>query len=424
MRVITAVSVTVSMAVSIVLAAACGKKADPNPAASGSATPVAARAQDAGAPPATRADAAIAPAPTYTKAQRDEYRKHLAAGRKLGASKKWGEATAEFEAALAVIPMDGRALAELGLAAYAAGDFKKARKANSDAIRVAGEPKLRAAGYYNLGLVAVAEHDDAAAAEAFRASLALRPGNAAVEKALAKLGHDAPAPGVRGDDIACSTPAPLDDICACLVKEATDAGDPGDTPSCEPQTRGGDDGSEISMPASPPAGFDVVTVTHSTHELAAFLVAGSGKKWRVVEPIGTSYNPGSFGISETLSIDKIEQRKVGSHAVLWVETTHSHIDNDAGINESESTTTRDVLLCPLTAKIRCALGVTLDYSYDRSILIEDEEANAGIQHTPGLPITNRRTLALAIADDGTATVTLDKGTAPESPGVLGPHRLW
>ena len=89
----------VTAAVALGLSLSCGDKKPPAPKPK----------QDAGAP----RDAAAAPdGPTrseYTPAQKKRYRRHLAAGRRLADAKKWGEATREFEKALEVIAMDGRA---------------------------------------------------------------------------------------------------------------------------------------------------------------------------------------------------------------------------------------------------------------------------------------------------------------------------
>jgi len=63
------------------------------------------------------------PRPSHTPEELREYRQKLEAGRKLARAKKWGEAVTAFEAALAVVPMDSRALSELGWAAFQAGDY-------------------------------------------------------------------------------------------------------------------------------------------------------------------------------------------------------------------------------------------------------------------------------------------------------------
>ncbi|MCE9577467.1 MAG: hypothetical protein K8W52_30240 [Deltaproteobacteria bacterium] len=426
------------LATLISLCAACGAKHDAPPAGSaapptpaGSAAPATATAPTA--KPATKGAKGAKPAaPAPTKAARAAYRKHLSAGRKLGAAKRWGEATTEFEAALAAVPKDGRALAELGLAAYAAGDYKKARRANNDAVRVAAEPKVKAASFYNLGLIAEAEHDQAGAAAAYAASLALRPGNATVIKALTKLGKTPPTPGETFEDPPCSTPVALDKLCACLTAAdpAAVPDDPSEprTPYCEHGDSLPTDDDTLSITAKVPTGYELFWVDVSDdHEATLFLAAGSGDAWRIVSALEGTYNPGMFGINEELAVPKIEIRTVGARKVLWIETHHVHNDSDAGINEAETAVTDSVLVCPIgddKTPTRCVLDVPVVEDYTRDVLLDDADADPDVVHSPGLPIHGRTELAIALGADGIATVTLKSGTAPDRPGLLGPHKLW
>lgn len=412
---------------------ACGKKTEAPGA--GSAKVAAVATIDAAAAPAAPAASKPKPAaPTPpTRAQLADYRKHLAAGRALGKDKRWGEAVGEFEAALVALPMDARALGELGFAAYQAGDYKKARKADDLAVHVAAEPKVRAASYYNLGLVADAENDAPAAVAAYRASLALRPDNAVVLKALTRLRQPGPAAAARVDQPPCPGPGTIDALCTCLIatlptgEPPPDPDDADDKPSCDPLDAPGDPSDEARVAVAPPKGFQVLELDdRPDHERSLYLAVGAGAKARVVAWLGTAYNPGMMGIGERLSVDKLELRTIGAHQVLWIETTHEHDDSDAGIDEAESTTTHDVTVCPLAADgtPRCALTVTLDYAYERDALTDDEDPEVKANHTKGLPIHDERHLALALGADGVATVTLVKGAAPDDKRVLGPHRLW
>lgn len=74
-----------------------------------------------------------------TAAQRADYKKHMKAGWALQNKQKWAEAVVEFEAALAAVEADQRAFAELGFSAMNAGDFKKARRADEQAVQVLDE---------------------------------------------------------------------------------------------------------------------------------------------------------------------------------------------------------------------------------------------------------------------------------------------
>src|SRR5262245_57201138 len=109
---------TVLVAALLLVAAACSKAKPAGEPLSALSAPFAAAAIDAGsAAPAASVTPAPAPAkpapPTISKEARATYRKQLAAGRKLAKATKWPEAIAAFEAALAAVPGDDRALSEL-----------------------------------------------------------------------------------------------------------------------------------------------------------------------------------------------------------------------------------------------------------------------------------------------------------------------
>jgi tetratricopeptide (TPR) repeat protein len=217
--------------------------------------------QRAGEPPSAipapshgplRKDASVAAAPQVPSSQpaqpapisretRLAFLAHLRAGRKRSQEARWGEAVSEFEAALAALPMNGRALSELGWAAFQAGDYDKAREANASAIRVASGRAVKAASLYNLGRVAEAtgKHDEAA--RHYAESLRLRP-NDTVARRLNALAHDEAGAAGAGDKsgirvcantafstcpegfdfeyLPCREPAATaEEICHCLSKE-------------------------------------------------------------------------------------------------------------------------------------------------------------------------------------------------------------
>jgi hypothetical protein len=139
------------------------------------------------------------------------------------------------------------------------------------------------------------------------------------------------------------------------------------------------------------------------------------------------------GVYNELAWEKVEERKVGRARLLWIETVEGGYDHDAGINESESHTTRLVTICLLGGATRgapgCPLAVPISYEFDRDILIENEEEEMTAEdkklHTPGLPVHRERQLAVHLAADGTATVTLVKGKADDDvKALLGVHRLF
>ena len=110
----------------------------------------------------------------------------LRTGRELQHKKKFTDAIAAFEQGLAVVADDATLLSELGWTAYLAKDLGKAEAATKKALAAQAAPNVRAATLYNLGLIAEAKSDKAAAAASYFESLRLRP-NGAVRQALAKL---------------------------------------------------------------------------------------------------------------------------------------------------------------------------------------------------------------------------------------------
>lgn len=121
----------------------------------------------------------------------------LASGRTLGAAKRWREAQAALEAAVAERPNDAVALAELGWAAFHAGDVERARSASTLAVEAATEPNLKAMALYNLGL-AIEAADAHAALSLFRESLNLRE-NKTVAAAVRRLANKPNRSTVEGD---------------------------------------------------------------------------------------------------------------------------------------------------------------------------------------------------------------------------------
>src|SRR5882724_3482967 len=86
------------------------------------------------------------------------YQQAMAEGARRMAAKDFSAAVAAFRAALAVRADDARALSELSVASFSAGDFVAAKHAASSAAYEAHDPRLRAMAYYNAGRAAEAQH--------------------------------------------------------------------------------------------------------------------------------------------------------------------------------------------------------------------------------------------------------------------------
>jgi tetratricopeptide (TPR) repeat protein len=415
---------------SVVLVAACGKgdggrSASDKPAADPAAKPAAA-VDPRNAPAAgesvdkgKHADKGKTAPPEVPPAARAEYRERLAAGRKHAKDKRWGEAVTEFEGALAAIPMDGRALSELGWVAFQAGDHAKARKANADAVRVTHDRELKGASLYNLGRVAEAQSDASGAARFYRESMALRP-HKAVAARLAALGKKPPAPGEAALEAPCAEPAAQAAVCDCLKKSVEP--EEGEAVACE-----------VVDDVVLPEGAVIARVDQSSTEHQFYLLVEGKRGWAVAGLLTSLYDGGVAGVYNELEWDKVLEKRPTKARVLWIETVQGGYDHDAGINESESHTTRMLTLCVLegarSGRPSCPLQVPLFYEYDRDILIEEDEDQLSAEdkklHTPGLPIQERRKLDVKLADDGTVTVVLVEGKADEIvKPLLGTRKIF
>ncbi len=373
--------------------AGCGKSSEPpkqEPTAGSSVTKPAPSKGSAAAKPAK-------PDKKLTKEQLAELRKRMKAGWALQKANKWAEAVPEFEAALVAAPSDQRALTELGWSALQAGDFPKAKKATEQAIRVAVDKKVKAAALYNLGLTQEKSGDKDGALKSFLASLALRP-NAIVEQAVGKLG------ATPDKEIAfCDAGKQL---CECVLSDAFDEIQL-DQAKCE-QVASGD----------APAGFKVVHVTSDAFYGSEYTYWVDASN-QLIGVVAGKYDRGRY--MESTERVKAETRTIGDHKVLWLETKTTtdsmYVSMDDDSVKSTADETIHVTLCVLgdgKTATRCPLRLVP--IKQTTVISTDDTRDATKAET---------VVDLAIADDGTATVKLVKGTSDEQIAKLvGPHKLW
>ena len=358
------------------------------------------KAEPPPAPPkvAAPADAAAPKKPAPTKQQLAAYKQHMKAGWALQKDQKWAESVPEFEAALVAIPLDERALTELGWSAMNAGDYSKAKKVDDQAVKVAIDPKVKASALYNLGTVYAKTGATEKARAAFTLSLALRP-NKTVEADLVKLGAK-PAedkPMCQPDQAACD----------CVIGDAFPEYDAAAPPSCAPAD-------------SPVAGFKAYKVTQEPWSYTYLLDEHQG----FVGLIGTELD--RMRVDEEMTVDKAEVKTIAGHKVLWLQTKdHSSETSPAGDESVDiiETDTIAVTLCVMgdaATPTRCPLrGVPLDDS-SSTVHMTDEGTSDGKNSRD-----HETKIELAIADDGTATVKLVSGPSDERLNALiGPHKLF
>jgi len=334
---------------------------------------------------------ASADRPKPSKSQLADYHKHLKAGLAAEHAKKWAAAVGELEAALVAIDSDERALAELGWSAMNAGDFAKARKADAEAVRVAIDPKVKAASLYNLGQIEEKTGDKDAALKSYLASLQLRP-NKTVADATARLGATPTA-----DPPFCN---PGQAVCDCVLTAAFGDYDKAEPPKCEKR----------DPPKIAGAAFEAYWVEQGPWSGLYLLDEHQG----LVGVIGGGLD--RIRVYEDISLDKAEVRTVAGHHVLWLQTRDKASETIIGSDDSMTSTsdeTVDVTLCTIgdaKTPTRCPL---------RRVPI----MNSHLGDRDTKPAVTK--VDLTIADDGTATVKLVSGASePSLDALVGPHKLW
>ncbi|MDC3962956.1 tetratricopeptide repeat protein [Polyangium jinanense] len=386
----------------------------PTPTTTASAAPTAS-ALGEGLPRPKRPKTREAPSPEKMR----EYRKHLTEGRLLAGKSQWPEAIKAFEKALGVVPGDAPALTELGWAAFKAGELERAKKSSEEAINRTTSPKLQAMAHYNLGRIAEERKETKTALDHYRKSVALRP-NETVEKRLAELSkkEKAPAPPAV-EPLPCQTAAvKIADVCACLTKP--EPGEPESPRSCEP----------VKEPKLPRTELTLLEAQTAVFQTDWILVAKGEKGFLPVGKIGSTHNPGAFGIYEELTIPTVTEKTAGKTTVLWFEARRDRHDSDMGIDEYEEETVRTVTLCVppqgKTTEWRCPLTVPVERTYIRDRMqLEGFTPDAETRKlmTKGLPIKEGWALDVKLGD-GKAEVSVTGGKPPPNVAALvGSHPL-
>lgn len=176
---------------SVVFAAACRGEKSPKPepaATAGAAGAVGAGAgSNAGAGSAAAAGPGSAQQPPEDPKVREAYRLGLRKGRKETRAKRYQEAIAGFDAALAAKPNDARALGERGYARLLEGaDLDAAMRDFDLAASGTKDPQVLSEVWFNRGLVEEKRGSAANAIAAFTIANTLRPTKAAGAKLAGK----------------------------------------------------------------------------------------------------------------------------------------------------------------------------------------------------------------------------------------------
>lgn len=388
----------------------------------GGATPGAPAAADTppGAGPAKhvdpKQDAALTPA------QRLAWQDAMEAGRAAHKKKDYAGAVRHFDAALAVVPDDARALGERGWARLQAKELDAAEADTIAAMARTTDRNLLGSLWYNLGRVQEARGGKDAAAVSYQTSLVFRP-NDTVQKRLAALGV-APADPWTATKLAGPWPD-LEAWCAAR-KKALSASDGFETPvvACDPtgaelgdyegpRATNGGPFVEVRVVAAGQPMFGDTLGGSGTVELSLALRTAAG--WFTTEPLVSVYNPGAFGIFNSFLARSLT---VERDRVVFAYSVEGH-DSDMGINEIQEDSSSWLLVCGQgPAGPSCIDPVLTAWRSERRRLIEDEPEEPGIEHD-----------FFKHAWLGTATLTPDGALEvggppnPDQPGLVGRHAL-
>ena len=291
--------------------------------------------------------------PVAARAHAQTFRDQLAAGRAAVAKKQYAEGVTAFTAALKIDPNHAAALAELGWAAYLAGDLDAAQRATERAIAGDASDRTRGAGLYNLGRILEDRGDKDGAATAYQRSLGLRPTDTVAQRlaGLTAAGADA-----RGHDCDLELRAgrPPQDLCKALI-----AGLPADElfsrRDCDvDETEPGEvavDAAGTPMGGEPRTKIDLevaggLRVAHFRVENwlesggssdDVYLAVLYADRWYLAA-LGNAYNPGVGYIGESFTVDAVEARDLvpGGRPELVLTLSAERHDGDYGDNTTEN----------------------------------------------------------------------------------------
>lgn len=394
------------IAVAVIALIGC-KKSNKGPVAtaSGSASDAAQTAAADAAPVASDAPAAAAWELRSKPIELDcgpkpltgSYKASLDAGRAAGKAKKWAEAVAAFERALAVQDGDAAALSELAWATLQTGDAKRSLELAERAIAAsAGQPNAQAASHFNAARAAEALGDIARAKTHYEKSLELRP-NDAIKDRLAKLAAPLPRSLAPGSAIsACQDLASVDEVCKCLATSSKATGIEGNA-ACEPAKERGTQAQLVvvqGQPADPDA---------AAGGTAIVLVAKRGEKWSALQVVESA---GDVDLTETpravhgATVLAYEERDT----TIWVETQNQYSETGAGEHEARGEAGLTLCRIPAAAAERAVCNARIPLAgWDYTQTVADDQCDVRSMFAYRAMLTSDGTFALVLAagvDDG------------------------
>lgn len=353
----------------------------------------------------------------------------LVEGRAHAREKRWSDAVAAFERALALEPDNVVVLNELGWAAFNAGDDTRAQRANERALALSPTPAQEAQALYNEGrrLEALGKLD--LARSMYERSLAARD-NEVVQKRLESLDRDAgspiadaSAPARSNKSLApCATSARSEaELRTCL--EGVEPTPTGQTFFFEPEP-------DVSgLPAKTRiVRFGTKSDARKRTRSTLLLVAEVGPDWLPLATLGSGFETSTSARREA-SFGNAEKK---ADHVWFFHSTQRRLDQSLGGLEVKEDSTELLTVCVLddgapTCPVQLPLATRDKLAYP-SLQDLDATEQATVKdriRDLGPPYDKRTKLSVSVDKPGTALiVTLSLGKQEDVPrGVLGTHAL-
>ncbi|MFO7565384.1 MAG: tetratricopeptide repeat protein [Enhygromyxa sp.] len=405
-------------------------------------------------PPSTDDKPSTANAPKPRPDELAKLRTRLSAllneGRALTKKGDHAGGIAKYREALEIDASEVTVLGELGWAAFLSGDLELAHRTTAQALKFQRDGKRRGMLLYNLGRIEEARENLPDAIEHYRASLAARPGNEAVQARLDKLVETQNAManmGSAGGELEGPERIEANASLALLASDLSDLAaackvieeqrcedftlDVDDPCACDPKllaTPGVDDSWGLLQ-----LGGD------SSGQAAWFPAVKTDRGWTVFAEVLYTYNPGAFGIYEEAQLGaSTVEPLLAKGTQLVLRLSKSRLDRDMGLNEIETEDYEALVVCARhETGASCTRPLITTYSYRREVEFEGEDAELlgeEIEHE-GLPFERGFTARVELADGKLSAewTQVTGGFAVENDGELwsaigrvvpaGEHRL-
>lgn len=345
---------------------------------------------------------------TLTAAERKLFIKKLSEGRALHEKKNYEGAMAAYREALDIDPDNAQALSEVGWSAFFLKDYDLAEESTLKALERASQTYLKASCHYNLGRIYEERGLPDKAVDAYKKSLEFKS-NPIVRARLSKLDKAAAnAFEILGISSMKGPFTSLDAYCEDFVKRSKDI-----PVRCDPKTtdfgdyyRGpqrlvGEQAPYISMrilgtsrAALHAEAGNEKTLKEAPGEKTGAPPIGQGQTFYhiavrtklgffIQERAASTYNPGAFGIKETLEIKDFSIRDAipGGTPEILFRSVHTRTDSNVAMNELEESIDETLLICGTggTGKPSCTRPIPVSW-VQRVTLISPEMDDPGTPH--------------------------------------------